>query len=63
MTIDKELLDILICPKSKGTLRLSEDGQYLICDESRLKYPIQDGIPTMLVEEAKPLEDSERQSK
>ena len=50
--IDKELLDILICPVSKGKLEYDEANQVLICRESRLKYPIVDGIPVMLPEQA-----------
>lgn len=59
MTISKELLAILVCPKCKGELRLSpEPGQKeegLICDRCKLFYEIRDGIPVMLIEEAKKL--------
>lgn len=57
MTIHRELLEILACPKCKGDIRLnaSEDG--LICDRCRLVYEIRDGIPIMLIDEAKPLSD------
>ena len=60
MTIDKELLDILACPVSKKPLALSEDGNFLICRESKLVYKIEDGIPIMLVDEAIPLEEWEK---
>lgn len=50
--IDKELLDILVCPVSKGKLEYDEQEEVLICQESRLKYPIVDGIPVMLPERA-----------
>lgn len=50
--IDKELLDILVCPVSKGKLEYDEKDDVLICKESRLKYPIEDGIPIMLPERA-----------
>ena len=50
--IDKELLDILVCPVCKGKLEYDEEHNVLICQESRLKYPIVDGIPVMLPEQA-----------
>lgn len=52
MSLDKELLDILACPKCKGELRLTEENDGLICDECKLKYPIKDNIPVMLIDEA-----------
>jgi len=55
MSIDKELLEILACPKCKGDIRLSEKGEGLICDVCRVMYPIKDDIPVMLIDEAIPL--------
>ena len=52
-TIDKTLLDILVCPVSKKTLSYDENTNELICNESGLAYPIRDGIPVMLPEEAR----------
>lgn len=52
--IDKELLDILICPVSKGKLEYDEKENVLVCQESRLKYPIENDIPIMLPEKAIP---------
>ena len=52
-TIDKTLLDILVCPVSKKTLSYDESKNELICKESGLAYPIRDGIPVMLPEEAR----------
>lgn len=52
MTIDKELLNILACPKCKGDIRLTEKGDGLICDACKLIYPIKDDIPVMLIDEA-----------
>jgi len=52
MPIDKELLDILACPKCKGDIRLNEKGDGLICSACRLMYPIKEDIPVMLIEEA-----------
>jgi uncharacterized protein YbaR (Trm112 family) len=52
--VSEELLQILACPKCKGKVELVEDGTALQCDNCRLRYPITDGIPVMLIEEAKP---------
>jgi len=52
MAIDKELLDILACPKCKGDVRLTGNRDGLICDACKLKYPIKDDIPVMLTDEA-----------
>jgi uncharacterized protein len=56
MTINKELLDILACPKCKGEIHLNEEGNGLLCDNCKLLYEIRDDIPIMLIEEAKPIE-------
>jgi hypothetical protein len=50
--ISKELLEILVCPVSKGQLIYDEKAQELICKESGLVYKIIDGIPNMIPEEA-----------
>ncbi|OQX56132.1 MAG: tetraacyldisaccharide 4'-kinase [Candidatus Cloacimonas sp. 4484_209] len=50
--MDKKLLDILACPKCKGDLEYDEKNQKLICNRCKLAYPIRDGIPVMLIEEA-----------
>lgn len=50
--IDKKLLDILVCPKCKGSLKLDKDNNKLICKECKLAYPIKDDIPVMLIDEA-----------
>jgi hypothetical protein len=52
MAIDAELLEILACPKCKGDIRLTESEDGLICDACKLKYPIKDDIPVMLIDEA-----------
>ena len=52
MSINKELLDILACPKCKGEIRITEEKDGLVCESCRLKYPIKDDIPVMLIEEA-----------
>jgi len=52
LVISPELLEVLACPKCKQKVELTEDGSALVCDADRLRYPIVDGIPVMLVEEA-----------
>jgi len=52
MAIEKELLEILACPKCKGEIRLNDAGDGLICDACRLMYPIKEDIPVMLIDEA-----------
>jgi uncharacterized protein YbaR (Trm112 family) len=52
MSISKELLDILACPKCKGDIHLNQNNDGLICDSCRLMYPIKDDIPVMLIDEA-----------
>jgi len=56
MTINKELLDILACPKCKGNIHLNEKEDGIICDSCKLMYPIKDDIPIMLIDEAIPIE-------
>jgi hypothetical protein len=58
MTLHPELLEILACPKCRGDIRLSPSEDGLICDQCRLVYEIRDGIPIMLIDEAKPLADT-----
>jgi uncharacterized protein len=60
MDVDPRLLEILVCPLTKGPLRYDRAAQELISDEAALAYPIRDGIPIMLVDEARPLSDDER---
>ncbi len=52
MTISKELLEILACPKCKGDIHLTEKGDGLVCDSCKLVYPVKDDIPVMLIDEA-----------
>ncbi len=60
MDVDPRLLEILVCPLTKGPLRYDRAAQELISDEAGLAYPIRDGIPIMLVDEARTLGDDER---
>ena len=56
--VDKKLLEILVCPLTKGPLHYDEQKQELVSDKAKLAYPIRDGIPIMLVEEARKLEEA-----
>lgn len=53
MALNKELLDILVCPLCKEHVQLTSDEQGLKCPKCRRVYPIRDGIPTMIVDEAR----------
>lgn len=57
--VDPKLLEILVCPLTKGTLRYDREKQELVSREAGLAYPIRDGIPIMLVDEARQLHDDE----
>ncbi len=55
--VDPRLLEILVCPLTKGPLEYDAAAQELISRKARLAYPIRDGIPIMLADEARPLDD------
>ena len=56
MTLAPELLEIIVCPKCKGDLEYRQGGdETLVCHACRLVYPVEDGIPILLIDEAKPL--------
>ncbi len=55
--IDPKLLEILVCPITKATLRYDRERGELISEPARLAYPIRDGIPIMLPDEARSLEE------
>jgi uncharacterized protein YbaR (Trm112 family) len=55
MPLPPELLEILVCPKCKGDLEYRQVEAELVCHACRLVYPIEDDIPIMLIDEAKPL--------
>jgi uncharacterized protein YbaR (Trm112 family) len=57
--IDPKLLEILVCPVTKGRLEYDKVNDELISRSARLAYPIRDDIPVMLEEEARPLDESE----
>ena len=52
MALSKDLLDILACPKCKGELGLTPKEDGLVCEACKLRYPIKDDIPIMLIDEA-----------
>ena len=55
--VDAKLLELLVCPLTKGPLSYDKQAGELISAQAKLAYPIRDGIPIMLVGEARPLED------
>lgn len=56
ITVDPKLLEMLVCPQTKGPLTYDGDAQELISKQAKLAYPIRDGIPIMLVDEARRLD-------
>ena len=59
MDVDPKLLEILVCPVTKGHLDYDRQHQELLSRSARLAYPIRDGIPVMLPDDARPLSESE----
>ncbi len=57
-SVDPKLLEFLVCPLTKGPLVYDREAGELISRQAGLAYPIRDGIPIMLPDEARPLEDS-----
>jgi uncharacterized protein YbaR (Trm112 family) len=55
VTVAPELLALLVCPTCKGELRYEEESARLVCEACRVAYPVRDGIPVMLVDEATPI--------
>ena len=60
MQTDPKLLEILVCPLTKAALHYDRDKQELVSRAAGLAYPIRDGVPIMLTDEARPLSDDER---
>ena len=56
-TVDPKLLEILVCPLTKGPLQYDRDANELVSVQASLAFPIRDGIPIMLVDEARTLDD------
>ncbi len=57
LAIDPKLLEILVCPLTKGPLAYDRAAQELISEKARLAYPVRDGIPILLVDEARSLDE------
>jgi hypothetical protein len=55
--VDPRLLEVLVCPVTRGTLEYDRDKAELVSRSAKLAYPIRDGVPIMLPEEARKLED------
>lgn len=60
--IDKKLLSLLVCPVSKAPLEYDEENQELLCKASNLAYPVRDGIPVMLENEARTISLEEKEA-
>lgn len=56
-TVDPKLLEILVCPLTKGPLRYDSDAQELISDRAGLAFPIREGVPIMLADEAREIDE------
>jgi uncharacterized protein YbaR (Trm112 family) len=59
MPVDPKLLEVLVCPLTKGPLTYDRERQELVSEKARLAFPIRDGIPIMLVDEARRLGDGD----
>ena len=60
MTIQPDLLEILVCPQDRGPLRYVDEG-FLYNERLRRAYPIRDGVPILLIDEARDVDDAEHQ--
>lgn len=61
--MDKQLLSMLVCPHCKGQLKLDSDAQELLCTFDGLAFPIRDGVPVMLEQEARKMSEEEKLDK
>lgn len=57
--MDPRLIELLVCPLCKGPLKLDRERSELVCPADRLAFPVRDGIPVMLENEARPLGEDE----
>lgn len=53
--VDPKMLEVMVCPQSRTPLRFDRERQELVCAAARLAYPVRDGIPIMLADEAREL--------
>ncbi|WP_208441876.1 Trm112 family protein [Bartonella raoultii] len=60
MTTDPKMLELLVCPMTRGTLSFNRKTQELISLKAKLAYPIRDGVPIMLTSEARPLQNNKK---
>ncbi len=60
MTLDPELVEILVCPNDRGEIEVLEQEQRIVCKTCGYRYPIRDGIPVMLIDEAEKPSGSKR---
>jgi uncharacterized protein YbaR (Trm112 family) len=58
MPVDKELLEILVCPNCHGDVEYLQDQERIVCKKCGLRYPVRDDIPVMLIDEAEKQEGS-----
>jgi uncharacterized protein YbaR (Trm112 family) len=56
--VDPRLLEVLVCPVTRGALDYDREKQELVSRNAKLAYPIRDGVPIMLAEEARPLDEA-----
>ena len=59
MPLSPQLLEVLVCPKCRGALEYREAQSELVCHACKLRYPVRDGIPIMLIDEAENVSDEE----
>ncbi len=57
--VDPRLLEVLVCPQTRGTLEYDREKSELISRSAKLAYPVRDGVPIMLVDEARSLDEGE----
>ena len=55
--LDVKMLELLVCPQSKANLEYDEEAQELISKKAKLAYPVRDGVPILLISEARSLDD------
>jgi uncharacterized protein YbaR (Trm112 family) len=60
VTLDPELIEILVCPNDRGEIEVLEQEQVIVCQRCGYRYPIRDGIPVMLIDEAEKPSGSKR---
>ena len=53
--LKKQLLDIIACPQCKASIEYNKENKTLVCQPCKLAYPVKDGFPVMLIEQAKPI--------